>query len=1128
MGVTTDEINATYQNIDIHVVISGRHAAQATGVDVTMGLSQVNATATITGVDRPSGAEEGREVEVWIGLGGSPDLIFKGEVSGLTWRHYPGEVPVQARDVFARTRMAWGGEDREYTDQDDAAIIRNLLEAMGIGSDEANIESSGWTLGTVLPVVARAGQPFFSLIERIDRLAGYRTFTNRDGNILRRRVSGDVGAGSGWTYEEGVNIISCERQRRTEGIVNRAVVTGLTFEGLLIGGPGVAEAQADNPFIPDPPRYVTEELQDDLIEDDAKAREVAARIVGDKNRRPEVFRVTVPFNPRIQPLSIVKIIHDVLEVGSGSRFVVDQVQHHVTASPPTATTTFTTLGGNIVPTETNQPPLAAFDAKVFQESEDTGMAIESRIVVIADGSASSDPDGDTLTYAWTIAVDAGTVDPSSGTDPIIRAVISGAATSVTITLTVTDGGGATNVLTRTIPIVASSMPIEPLYLAVDGLLKASADGEATWNEFAVAAGPTCTPPFAAPWGTIFGASDGHIYITIDDLETDPIDTGAPHGAVACTAVWIHELDSTRGWAAFDDGKVYSGVIDSTTPAVVWTLAGTIPDGPVQEIREAVGALGSLRATAGAGYYASEDGGGTWTLLHTFDVAWRMAAGFDTNLASGLNSTPPLYAETGTLPTVPGGVTHIRGITFGWRVQALYATDDAANLYTTDSTFAALTAHTDVLPAQGNHMIRSGSIDGVIYAAVGDGTGDNGAVKWIPDVAAPWFVHRTGTDICYGIGYGPARLPVVLVDFVFAPFAESDPAKDTWHRYQDGVWSSGPLPESGWKWTSLKVHPANPLRWLLLGFPPSIGVATGDRGPHNVVSPTFDPLWISEDAGQTWTAITIPKPAGAVSMDDNYDLNALAWQEQSGTWALTGHSGMGAGVIWFGSGATSTGATYTSDYAHLTWVVGARNGQWITAQTDAPGSGTTGGVAIVEPSGGLSLGPFSLVAPFAQPFGPLDVANDSRGFIITGTFEGSTQGIFYGSNYADAPGVDPEVGATVDGIFRWTQLMSDGRVIVASDDNGDGAGYYVGDATALLTLLVGPPQHLTPKPYHVRVGRVTRRLAVGWGENGSGDWRFTAYNGVAFADIAMPIAGMQALSVLYDQPYDIIEQPGVPL
>lgn len=848
----------TARKITLHILIDGGEIRGVVGADTSAGVSQINAQATIHLTSRPGQAVEGADVEIWAGFDGDADIIFKGQLDGTTWEFFPGVVSLPARDLLARTRYDWGGEDREYIEQDDAAIIRNLLEAMGIPSSQAHIESSGWTLGVVQSVIAPGGRAFWPLVAEIDSLAGFRTYTDRAGIIRRYQVSGNIGIGSSFNYSNGANVIKIVRRRSLDGIVNKAVVTGLTYEGLQVGGPGVAEAQADNPFVPNPPRYITEAIQSNLVEDDAKALEIAIRTVRDKNRRPETFEITIAGERRMQPLSIIQIAQPELEVASG-RVIVDRVQHSIRAEPPSFQTVITTLGGTVDATATNIPPVAAFDLKLFREGEDTGSGVSTIITGVADGSASSDPDGaaEDLTFAWEAEVDAGTVTPASGSGPVYRFAIEGAATSVTVTLTVTDPGGAEGTLTRTLALTSGSMLIEPLYLALDGVIKASADGEQTWSAFTVD-GEACLAPFAPDWGEIWGDGGGEIWASIDKLATPAVSLGTPHGAVACTAVWINEEDTTRLWAAFDDGAVYAGTIDPIAVTATWTLAGTVPEGPVREIRESVGALGDLRATAGAGYYHSSDGGATWSLLHIFDVAWRMTAGFGLNLASGLNSDPPLFEEEGAAPTVEGSPTHIRGLSFGWRQQELYATDDAAQLYLSDATFTPLALQTDALPAQGNHMIRSGNVDRVVYIACGDGTGGNsGAVKWMPEVKAPWYIHKTDDTPVLMIGYGPASPPFSPVAVLMVPYGGSGATDKIW-RYTPGIgWEGITPPQSGWYWFGIAASPFNRLSYLLWGnddtdthgYSVASGIVKSKNGGGS-------PLYRTDDGGATWTEIDL--------------------------------------------------------------------------------------------------------------------------------------------------------------------------------------------------------------------------------------------------------------------------------
>ena len=901
-------MGVVYHKITYQVLIAGGPVPNVIGVDTSAGVSQINAQAVVHLTSRPGSAVEGATCEIWAGYDGHTDIVFKGELDGTSWEYFPGVVSLPARDLLARTRYDWGGDDRTYTSEDDAAIIQNLVEAMGIPSSQTHIESSSWTMGVVEPVTAPAGRAFWPLIEEIDRLAGFRTYTDRAGVIRRYSVSGNVGVGSAFSYAEGDNIIKVTRRRTLDGIVNKCIVTGITYEGLSVGGPGVGEAFADNPFVPDPPRYITLAIQSNLVEDDAKALEIATRMVADKNVRPETLELEVPGEATIQPLSILSVAHSDIEISSG-RLIVDRVQHSIRGA--SWRTTITTLGGNVNATATNIPPVAAFDLKLFREGEDTGSGVNAVVTGIADGSASTDPDGTVAAYSWTGSVDAGTITPASSSAAVYRFAITGAATSVTVSLTVTDAGGATNTLSRTISLTSSSVLVEPLYTAEDGLLAASADGEQTWATFSVASGQTCLAPFAADWGEVWGAANGHIWASIDKLATPAVDLGAPHGAVAVTAVWINETDTTRLWAGFNDGKVYAGTFNPVAVTATWVLAGTIPDSPVHELRESVGALGDLRATAGAGYYHSGDGGASWTLLHTFNVAWRMAAGFGLNLASGLNSTPPLFGEEGTAPTVAGGATHIRGLSFGWRTQELYATDDAAQLYLSDATFTPLALQTDALPAQGNHMVRSGNVDRVVYAACGDGTGtNNGAVKWFPSVKSPWYIRKTGSRRVNMIGYGPAGPPFAPLAVLLTTVGASGADDKLW-QYTPGVgWAGITYPQTGWYWWGVAANPFNRNQWLLWGNDANdtgaYSISGGDLATKNA---TGSPLYYTSDAGATWHAVTLITTSTPTGAEGTF---WVAWSDTaSGTWcaAIVLDTSVKLGTFWRTTAGT-TSLSYT--------------------------------------------------------------------------------------------------------------------------------------------------------------------------------------------------------------------------
>jgi hypothetical protein len=1108
MGLTTSDINSTFRRARAEVRVAGRLASGVIGVDVSMGLSQANAEATVHFKTRPSFAEEKKPIEIWAVINGKPEIIFKGVLTGIAWEYFPGVVTLEARDKLSRLRQKWGGPDREYSSQDSAAVVQNAVEAWGIASSETSIESSGeWTLGTVDPVILASGQPFWPFVEEVDRLEGYKTYTDRAGVIRRGRVSGNVGVGSAFAYSQGQNILRCKRRRSNIDIINYCQIKGIVYQGYAIGGEGVAEAWADNPFVDDPPRFQGPTIQSNLVEDNVTALAFARRMVADGNRRPETYELEVFGNPKLSPRMVIGIAHDEVETGSG-RFVIDRIQHSFRG--PTFRTSITTLGGNIVATETNLPPVAVFDLKLFQEAEDTGSGIVPIVVAIADGSASYDQDGETLAWSWALSVDAGTVTPGSGSATVHRAVIEG-ATELSVTLTVTDAAGATNVLgPLTYPLTVGTLLIEPLYSAEDGMLAASGDGEQSWGEWSVpGGGPTCLMPKAPPWGELWGADNGHLYATIDDLATPAVDLGAPNGSVACTAVWVHEEDSTRGHAAFEDGKAYLLTIDPATPAATWVLAGTLPEGPVVEIREAYGTFGQLRATAGQGYYGSEDGGATWTLLHSFDVAWRMTAGFDSNLASGLNDPAPLYAESGSAPTLPGGTEHIRGLSFGWRQPELYLADDLGNLLRSDDLVSASVV--DTAPAIVNHSERSGNADGVVYHACGDGSGDNGIVKTIRN-EDPFFVRRTGTRKPFMVGYGPARLPAVAVDFVFATFGLSG-ALDGWHRYAFGVWSHGAMPQAAWRWVQLVAHPYNKERWLALGFPEADWNSTEfavDSGGTNIVTLTggVSPLWMTDDGGATWSPVTLPASMIVHSVAKLY---AIGWQEQSGRWFACGQDLENFDdFAYFLYGATaSDGVGYkpTDSYKIVYWCASGAGGDMIIFEEDGPGLGTNGRLAYVPNDGTTwQLGSWeaNVVDGWEQPRGPGDTIRGSREFWQINLR--SDRGVVHWTDYRE---IDPasETGAPDErpndaaGNFQYL-AVGDTHLFIASNDGTNHGIYRRPHATWEPTGAPDYPIGVSDLIYSCVTDRQSRRLFVSLVQLSS-TFTFIVHDGSAFATIALP-------------------------
>jgi Legume lectin domain/PKD domain len=109
-----------------------------------------------------------------------------------------------------------------------------------------------------------------------------------------------------------------------------------------------------------------------------------------------------------------------------------------------------TLINDFNPVGVNEPPVAdaGADATVTETSGGTSVTL--------DGSASTDPDGDVLTYTWTGPFDGGT---ATGVSPTV--VFPGPGTYV-VTLTVDDGNGGTATDTIEITVAAGGASATPV------------------------------------------------------------------------------------------------------------------------------------------------------------------------------------------------------------------------------------------------------------------------------------------------------------------------------------------------------------------------------------------------------------------------------------------------------------------------------------------------------------------------------------------------------------------------------------------------------------------------------------------------------------------------------------------
>lgn len=280
---------------------------------VQLSLEGSNATAEIHCIQRPAnvnppnGMGENNTIEIWAGYSGSLHQVFGGFVNGTRWQ-FPGfpVVSFPCRDKLSIVTLPWGRanldneelEGRIYDNHTDGEVIRNILEAYGLPSEIASIEEAYMDIGYYEPVVLTVGTPGWSLIEEIDNLLGWRTFTTRQGTIFRRQLYNLPGSAD---HTIASNILSFNRERTIPRIVNQIRMTGIVINGEQVQGQYRTENPDTGFWLPDPPGTVTQEIRSHILDDSSYASDLAEFWVAQFDRPRERYRLRTFGMPLLNP-----------------------------------------------------------------------------------------------------------------------------------------------------------------------------------------------------------------------------------------------------------------------------------------------------------------------------------------------------------------------------------------------------------------------------------------------------------------------------------------------------------------------------------------------------------------------------------------------------------------------------------------------------------------------------------------------------------------------------------------------------------------------------------------------------------------------------------------------------------
>ncbi len=309
--------------------------------ETSLGTKQDNGSLSLTLTSLPGEAVEGVDVLLYAGFNGSTDVLFYGEIVDVGW-NLDGTVTLACQDRLARLRHPWTREVRNYAfveivDEDtDTSTVQNLVEASRVEVTLTHIEGEGFPLGVLKEVLLNKGDIALDLIRRINEatVPPYDIYSAPNGGIWR--TPRQTGSSDG-SVSQGSNLYTAGRTRTKSTIVNSVIVNGLNYYEI----PARYITQADSDYIPDPPKYIGREINNELIETGPEVEEggdgtTRAEMVGDAwlallNKRGDSLDLTIRGNGSWRPGQTCTVTSSRLGVSSVALYVTG-VRHRVAAA----------------------------------------------------------------------------------------------------------------------------------------------------------------------------------------------------------------------------------------------------------------------------------------------------------------------------------------------------------------------------------------------------------------------------------------------------------------------------------------------------------------------------------------------------------------------------------------------------------------------------------------------------------------------------------------------------------------------------------------------------------------------------------------------------------------------------
>lgn len=524
----------------------------------------------------PTSIRRGMRVEVDLGFNGLFQRVFTGHIQSRERELEESTIQCLGK-LYALFRTIEIVE-RNLDGITIQVAIEGILNNVGIFSGNRALTIPDFTLGSAsTPILERMQAS--QMVQLLMDIEGLRIYETGTGQVVINKVviAPAAVAFKKYTTTEiaTARVIGGSNREDPEFIRTRVTVTGAT---IVEGTPPnettrtiSSTASLLNPGLlvrPNLPAntFIDAEVLNHLIDTDAKATEVAGRLLQEFSQIPRQIIVEIPGDPQLELAQTIELDLPEYEV-SGFWFIYG-IEHIIDESG--YITKIDLRGGDTIPVTIGINPIADFNFSIDRQ------VFGDRVYafVTFDASNSYDPDGTISTYTWS---DDEVTAPeiTSLTGPIVTVRIDPAVITGTwdVTLTITDNDGLTHAVTKDIN-VAESQPlviIPPMFVALNNHAVATHDGGQTWNDqvssacVAVAARPSHLTGVEAGQA-LYGCANGDIYRTIDfaDSALSLVKTG--DGSRIQSIKYIPKQDRVI-FALNQQGKIFI----SPTAGLTWFL-----------------------------------------------------------------------------------------------------------------------------------------------------------------------------------------------------------------------------------------------------------------------------------------------------------------------------------------------------------------------------------------------------------------------------------------------------------------------------------------------------------------------------------------------------------------------------